>query len=80
MLPHNLTHNVKTVRVINATAAGTSDVNGATVDMQGFEAVRFLVGFGTLTASQDERKSFPGQTTDETTLGNFFIDHQTHPD
>jgi hypothetical protein len=47
----NLTKHAKLTRVINATAAGTSDVNGATIDMQNFEDVTFIVGFGTITSS-----------------------------
>ena len=51
-MAHNLTHQVKTVRVVNATVAGTTEVDSTAVDMTGFEAVRFVAGFGTLTAGQ----------------------------
>jgi hypothetical protein len=37
-------------RVSNAVAAGTSDVESSAVDMQGFDAVTFIVAFGTITA------------------------------
>ena len=47
----NLTKSGKLTRVINATAAGTSDINGSIIDMQGFDSVTFIVGFGTITAS-----------------------------
>jgi len=47
-----LNSNVKTSRVINATAAGTSAVNGTAVDMTGFDSVRFTALFGTLTSTQ----------------------------
>jgi len=47
----NLGKNTKITRVIDATAAGTSDINGSTIDMQGFEGVLFTVGFDTITAS-----------------------------
>lgn len=40
----------KLTRVSNAVAAGTTDVNSASVDMQGFDAVAFVVAFGTITA------------------------------
>jgi hypothetical protein len=43
---------VKTVRVVNATAAGTTDINGTGVDMAGYDAVRFVAGVGALTATQ----------------------------
>lgn len=40
---------------VAATAAGTTDVNGVTIDMEGFEGVFFVVRFGTLTATQVTR-------------------------
>lgn len=43
---------VKTVRVSNAVAAGTTDSNGTGVDMTGYDAVRFVALLGTLTATQ----------------------------
>lgn len=47
-----LSQRVKTVRVVNATAAGTSDINGSTLDMAGYDSVRFIALLGTLTATQ----------------------------
>ncbi|OHB68812.1 MAG: hypothetical protein A2V70_11345 [Planctomycetes bacterium RBG_13_63_9] len=47
----NLTKGCKLTRVINATAAGTSDVNGSTIDMKGYDSVVFIVGFGEITAT-----------------------------
>lgn len=52
MINAHLSDVVKTVRVMNAVAAGTTDQNGTGVDMQGYDAVRFVAGFGTLTATQ----------------------------
>lgn len=43
---------VKTIRVMNAVAAGTSDQNSSVVDMAGYDGVRFIALFGTLTATQ----------------------------
>lgn len=43
---------VEVVRVANATAAGTSDINGSVIDMSGYDAVSFLAGVGALTATQ----------------------------
>ena len=46
---------VQTTRVINSTAAGTSNVNGSILDMEannGFDGVRFTALLGTLTATQ----------------------------
>jgi len=47
----NLTKSAKLTRVIDATAAGTTDVNSSAIDMQGYDSVTFIVGFGTITAS-----------------------------
>ena len=49
---HNLSYGLKPSRSVNATAAGTTAVNGAAVDMQGFEGVMFVALLGTLTATQ----------------------------
>jgi len=48
----DLTNATKTIRVMNAVAAGTTDQNSSIVDMAGFEGVRFIALFGTLTATQ----------------------------
>ncbi len=48
----NLSKVAKIVRLVNATAAGTSDINGTHVDMKGYESVTFIAGFGALTATQ----------------------------
>lgn len=48
----NLTYSSRTIRVLNAVAAGTSDQNSAAVDTLGFAGVRFVALFGTLTATQ----------------------------
>ncbi len=42
-------NNEQTQIVVPATAAGTTNVNGSTVDLQGFDSVSFIVCFGTLT-------------------------------
>lgn len=52
MLGAQLTNGVKTVRVQNAAAAGTSSLNGTAVDMQGYDGVRAIYAIGTLTATQ----------------------------
>ncbi len=49
---HNLTYEVKTVRIMNAVAAGTSDQTSSALDTQGYEGVRFIALFGALTATQ----------------------------
>lgn len=52
MLLHNFAHNIKTVRVMNAVAAGTTDQATSWVDTIGAHAVCFTALFGTLTATQ----------------------------
>jgi hypothetical protein len=49
----NLGKNVKVSTAVTPTAgaAGTTDINGTTLDMQGFEGVLMLVRFGAITAS-----------------------------
>lgn len=48
-----LSKNSKVVQLITPTngAAGTADINGATIDMQGFSSVMILVFMGAITAS-----------------------------
>ncbi len=48
----DLTNATKTIRVMNAVAAGVTDQNSSIVDMKGFEGVRFIALFGALTATQ----------------------------
>lgn len=48
----NLSKKCKVTRVLNAVAAGTTDQNGTTLDMKGFDGVLFIALFGTLTATQ----------------------------
>jgi hypothetical protein len=49
---NNLTNTVVTERVLNSTAAGTTNVNTAWVDTEGFRVVRFVALMGALTATQ----------------------------
>ena len=44
---HNLAHNVKSRRVLNAVAAGQTAQNGAILDMANVEGVLFIAAFGT---------------------------------
>jgi hypothetical protein len=48
----HLTDAVKTVHVLNAVAAGTTNQNTTSVDLQGFDGCRFIADIGTLTANQ----------------------------
>jgi hypothetical protein len=47
----NLSTQLRIRRVAAAAIAGTSDVNGSSVDMEGFESVVFLGSFGTAAAN-----------------------------
>lgn len=50
-MSYNLTNKVKTIKLHAPVSAGSTDVTDSTVvDMQNFEGVRFLVGFGAITA------------------------------
>lgn len=51
-MPTNYQPRRKVVRVLNATAAGTTDVNCTAVDTEGFDSVEFVAMFGALTATQ----------------------------
>jgi hypothetical protein len=50
-----LSDGIRVLRPINATAAGTTDINGTGVDMTldgGYDGVLFIALYGTLTATQ----------------------------
>lgn len=46
----NITKSAKLTRVINFTAAGTTAVNSAIIDMKGYESATFVIGFGPIVA------------------------------
>lgn len=49
-MANNISNQIKTTRVMNAVAAGTTDQNSSSVDMSNFEGVRFIAAFGAITA------------------------------
>lgn len=51
-MAHDFLNACKRVAVLNATAAGTTDVNCTGVDTEGFDSVVFVAKFGALTATQ----------------------------
>ncbi len=53
----------KVTRVVNATAVGTTAVNGSTLDMQDFEGVMFICQFGTITDGAAAIKAQQGQAS-----------------
>ena len=65
---NQLLEETKTTRVVNATVAGTGDVNGTVLDMAGFDGVLFIAAVGMLTvnnvttlkAQQDTVQGFGG--------------------
>lgn len=57
----------KVVRVVNATAAGTTDINGTAVDMDGFDSVEFVALYGALTATQVT--SLKAESSDSSSTG-----------
>jgi len=44
-----LTHRIKTIRVSNAVAVGTTTIASDVVDTAGYDGVRFIVAFGAIT-------------------------------
>ena len=48
----SLVQSTRVTRVLNAKAAGTTDLEGTAVDMQTYEGVLFVAAFGALTATQ----------------------------
>ncbi len=50
-MPDALTYEVKTIRIKNAVVAGTTDQDGTTIDMSGYDAVRCIALLGTLTTT-----------------------------
>lgn len=50
-MANNLSNSIKTTRSIDATVAGTTDINGSSVDMANFGGCRFTVGFGVITST-----------------------------
>lgn len=47
----SLLKNAAVDRVSNAVAAGTTDVNSSSVNMEGYDCVAFAVAFGTITST-----------------------------
>lgn len=58
----NLSKNVKVTKVSATVAAGTTAVNGSTLDMQGFDGVLFLASIGTA-ANDNGIKAQQGQAS-----------------
>ena len=51
-MKQQLNEETKVIRVINATAAGSTPINGTVIDMQNWDGVRFIAALGALTATQ----------------------------
>lgn len=49
-MANQISNQIKTTRVNNAAAAATTDINTSSVDMAGYEGVRFTVLFGAIVA------------------------------
>jgi len=56
----HLTDAVKTIRVKNAQAVGTTTITSDPVDMAGFEGVRFIVAYGAITDGTPNLKGRQG--------------------
>lgn len=64
---HNLSKAIAFSRPSNAVAAGTTAINGAAVDMQGYSGVIFVAVLGALTANQVT--SIKAQVSDDGATG-----------
>lgn len=73
----NLSDNVKIVKVLAATVAGTSAVNGSAVDMQGFDGVLFIAHLGALTATQVTKLQAQGSSDNDSDYAAFATDAVT---
>lgn len=60
----NLSGCVKVTRVVNATAVGTANVVGSTIDMADYEGVVFIAQFGTITDGTPTLKAGGGAASD----------------
>ena len=65
-----ITPQTKITRVVNATAAGITNVNGTAVDMAGYDGVRFIVALGAGAASSVGQV----KAQDSDTLGGAYND------
>lgn len=54
-LDRSILKNADITRIANATAAGTTDINGTVIDMQGYKAALCIAALGALTATQVTR-------------------------
>jgi len=59
----NLGKNVQVRHVMNAQVAGSTNVTGSEIDMQGFDGVMFIADIGALTASQVTKLQAIGSAT-----------------
>ena len=53
-------------RNVNATAAGTTNINGSSIDMEGFESAQFIALLGALTATQVTKLKVQGSDDNST--------------
>lgn len=65
-MQRNLTYGARTFVSSAGATAGTSAVNGTSVDMLGYEGVRFIAILGTLTATQVTSLKLQGSTDNAT--------------
>ena len=75
----NLDKNTVTTVISNAVAAGTSDIDANSVDMQNFESVMFIVTFGAITATAVTSVKAQ-QSTDDVTFADLLGTAQTVAD
>lgn len=71
-MANQISNLIKTTRVMNAVAAGTTDQNSASLDMANFEGVRLTALFGTITVNAVT--SIKAQQSDDDGVADAFSD------
>ena len=77
LMSNYLSTAVQLKRVLNATVAGTTAVNTTSVDLQNKDGCRFIVAFGTLTATQVTSVKLQGSNDNTNWLDLLDVDSGT---
>ena len=78
-MAENISNQIKTTRVSNAAAAGTTTINSSSVDMLNYEGVRFTVPFGAIVAGAATSVK-ANQSADDSTFNDLLGSSQTVAD
>ena len=78
-MANQISNQIKTTRVMNAVAAGTSDQNSSSVDMLDYEGVRFTILFGTIVSGAATSVK-AGQSANDSSFNDLLGSSQTVAD